>query len=101
MKIILLSLISTLFLFANELNEARFFGGLSQNEVNLVKSKKYVTPEIKTEKIFEATKPEDIEKEVMKKNIQESKKGNYAKAFAEDKEGHLFGGISQNPLNLN
>ena len=100
MKIILLSLLSTLFLFANDAKDTRFFGGLSENEVNLVKSKKYATPDIKTEKIFEAKKAEDIEIEVIKKQVKESKAGKYAKTFAEDTDGHLFGGLSENPINL-
>ena len=100
MKIILLSLLSTLFLFANDVKNTRFFGGLSENEVNLVKSEKYATPKIKTEKIFEAKKPEDIETEVIKKKVKESKKGKFAKAFAKETDGHLFGGLSQNPVNL-
>ena len=100
MKIILLSLLSALFLFANEAKDTRYFGGLSENEVNLVKSKKYATPVLQTEKIFEAKKPEDIEEEVIKHKVQDNKKGKLAKAFAEDTDGHLFGGLSQNPVNL-
>lgn len=92
---------SAMLLVANDDLNIRYFGGLSQNEVKLVESKKYAAPEVVTEEIFVAKTPEAIDKELVKRNITQSKKGNYAKEFAKDTDGHMFGGLSEGSLNLN
>ncbi|MCK4875818.1 MAG: hypothetical protein KAS26_08225, partial [Sulfurimonas sp.] len=79
---------------------SRYFGGLSENKLNLPISSTYSAPIIVTQEVFEAKDVEAIEEQIQKQKTTDEVEGKVAKAFLEDKEGHLFGGLSQNPIDL-
>ena len=79
-----------------EEKEQRYYGGYSENKLSIVKSKHYTAPIVVTEEVFNAKKPEDIDKIVEKQREIEIKKGLSAKEFLEENSGHLYGGIMEN-----
>ena len=100
-NIILFSILS-ICLYAETTKEdtTRFFGGYSQNEVKLIKSNTYTAPLVVTEGVFNAKSSEDIDKVVQKQQKADIASGITAKEFLEDKTGHLYGGLSENKINL-
>ena len=89
-------------LYASSTNEQtpRYFGGLSQNEVVLPKSSTYSAPLVVTEEVFIAKNADDIDKVVQKQKLNDIASGKSAKEFLEDRTGHLYGGLSENNINL-
>lgn len=78
----------------------RYFGGVSENTLILPKSSTYTAPVTITKEVFEAKSVKEIEVEINKKKIIDKIEGKLAKAFLEDTTGHLYGGISQVPIDL-
>lgn len=89
-------------IYANSAKDdsTRFFGGYSQNEVKLIKSNTYTAPLVVTEGVFNAKSSDDIDKVVQRQQEADIASGKTAKEFLEDRTGHLFGGLSQNRINL-
>lgn len=88
------------YIIPQECKLVRYFGGLSQNELKTPKSDKYTAPITMTQELFEAKNSHDIEEEVQKQKSIDEVEGKVAKEFLEDSNGHLFGGLSQTPLDL-
>jgi hypothetical protein len=88
------------YIIPQECKLVRYFGGLSQNEIKTPKSDKHTAPVTMTQEVFEAKNSHDIEVEVQKQKSIDEVEGKVAKEFLEDTTGHLFGGISQTPLDL-
>ncbi|MCW8896164.1 hypothetical protein [Sulfurimonas sp.] len=78
----------------------RFFGGYSQNEVKLIKSDTYTAPLVVTEEVFNAKSSDDIDRVVQEQQKADIASGKTAKEFLQDSSGHLFGGLSENKINL-
>lgn len=79
---------------------ARHFGGLSQNRVNIVGQELQNGYLSVTQEVFEAKDVQTIKKEIQKQKISDTVEAKVAKAFLDDKEGHLFGGLSQGNVDL-
>lgn len=88
------------YIIPSECELERYFGGLSQNKLNILKSTKFTGPITVTQKVFEAKSVQDIEEQIQKQKITDEVEGKVAKAFLEEKDGHLFGGLSQIPIDL-
>lgn len=88
------------YIIPSECEVERYFGGLSQKKLNILKSTKFTGPITVTQKVFEAKSVQDIEEQIQKQKITNEVEGKVAKAFLEEKDGHLFGGLSQNPIDL-
>ena len=100
-KIILFSILAiSLYADATKEDNIRYFGGYSQNEVKLIKSNTYTAPLIVTEAVFNAKSSEDIDKVVQIQQEADIASGKTAKEFLQDRSGHLFGGLSENKINL-
>jgi hypothetical protein len=78
----------------------RHFGGLSQNRVNIVGQELQNGYLSVTQEVFEAKDVQTIKKEIQKQKISDTVEAKVAKAFLDDKEGHLFGGLSQGNVDL-
>ena len=100
-KIILLTTcMLNLYAISTSEKAPRYFGGLSQNEVLLPKSSTYSAPLIVTEEVFVAKNTDDIDKVVQKQKVSDIASGKYVKEFLEDRSGHLYGGLSENKIDL-
>ena len=102
MKKLVLLITCIVSLYATSSNEQtpRYFGGLSQNKVSLPKSSIYTAPLIVTEEVFSAQSADDIDKVVQQQQQNDIASGKSAKEFLEDRSGHLYGGLSENNINL-
>lgn len=102
MKKFLALSICVLSLYADihEDNNIRYYGGYSQNEVLLVKSKTYTAPIVVTEKIFNAKSSADIDKVIQTQQNKDISMGISAKEFLKERTGHLYGGYSESALKL-
>ena len=80
--------------------DTRYFGGVSNGELNIAKSVKYTAPLVVTEEVFIAKSSDDIDKVVEENKLFDIKNGNGAKEFIEDKTGHLYGGLSESELSF-
>lgn len=78
----------------------RHFGGLSQNRVDIVGEELQNGYLSVTQEVFEAKDVQTIKKEIQKQKISDTVEAKVAKAFLDDKDGHLFGGLSQGNVNL-
>ncbi|OHE00973.1 MAG: hypothetical protein A3K14_06290 [Sulfurimonas sp. RIFCSPLOWO2_12_FULL_36_74] len=78
----------------------RHFGGLSQNRVNIVGQELQSGYLSITQEVFEAKDFQTIKKEIEKQKISDGVEAKVAKAFLDDKDGHLFGGLSQGAIDL-
>ena len=78
----------------------RHFGGLSQNRVNIVGQELQNGYLSVTQEVFEAKDVQTIKKEIQKQKISDTVEAKVAKAFLDDNEGHLFGGLSQGNVDL-
>lgn len=78
----------------------RHFGGLSQNRVDIAGEELQNGYLAVTEEVFEAKDAEAIKKEIEKQKISDAIEAKVAKAFLDDKDGHLFGGLSQGSVDL-
>jgi len=78
----------------------RHFGGLSQNKVEIVGEELQNGYLDTTEEVFEAKDAEAIKKEIEKQKISDIIEAKVAKAFLDDADGHLFGGLSQGSIDL-
>lgn len=79
----------------------RGYGGLSNNKsLNLPSDGLLNGSMAINEKIFKATDTKEIKESIAKQKINDEVEGKVAKAFLDDKEGHLYGGISQGRVNL-
>ena len=88
------------FIVPQECKVLRYFGGLSQNRLNLPKSSVYTAPIVVTQEVFEAKDVNEIEDQIKKNKLIDKIEGKSPESFLEDTDGHLFGGLSQNPINL-
>lgn len=80
-------------------DSTRYYGGYSENEVNIIKSKIHTAPLVVTEEVFNAKTAEDIDRVVEKKQADDIAKGISAKEFLQERTGHLYGGYSENKIN--
>ena len=78
----------------------RHFGGLSQNRVEVVGKELQNGYLATTQEVFEAKDAAAIKKEILKQKISDNIEAKVAKAFLDDKDGHLFGGLSQGNVDL-
>lgn len=79
----------------------RGYGGLSNNKSLNLPSDGLLSGNIAiNENIFKATDTKDIKESIVKQKISDEVEGKIAKAFLDDKSGHLYGGISQGTVNL-
>ena len=88
--------------YANSLlkENVRYFGGYSENKVNIIKSKVYTAPLVITEEVFNAKKSEDIDKAIETQQELDIASGVTAREFLKERTGHLYGGFSENKLDL-
>lgn len=102
MKKLIILAIYIVNIYASSLIEEnkRYFGGYSQNKVILIKSTIHTAPLVVTEEVFNAKSPDDIDRAVEKQQLADIAKGITAKEFLEDRAGHLYGGFSENKINL-
>ena len=95
-------LIILLFLAASvyAVDGGRFYGGLSEVKADVPKSVVYGAPIVVTEAVFVATNTEEVEI-AMDVQVQDKvKSGKLAREFAQNNNGHLFGGLSENPIDM-
>lgn len=78
----------------------RHFGGLSQNRVEVVGKELQNGYLSTTQEVFEAKDVQTIKKEILKQKISDNIEAKVAKAFLDDADGHLFGGLSQGSVDL-
>jgi len=78
----------------------RYFGGLSQNTVELPNSELYYSSHAVNEKIFDAKDEKEIEEEIAKQKISDTIEAKEAKEFLEENSGHLYGGLSEGAIDL-
>jgi hypothetical protein len=102
MKVVLFVTLSLSVLFASGTSEDkhRYFGGLSEGELNLPKSVMLTPSTVVTEEVFAAESKEEVEVAIIKQKEEQVKSANVAKDFVLDKTGHLFGGLSEGKLNF-
>jgi len=78
----------------------RHFGGLSQNRVEMAGEELQNGYLATTQEVFEAKDAESIKEEIKKQKISDTIEAKVAKAFLDDADGHLFGGLSQGSVDL-
>ena len=78
----------------------RYFGGLSQNRVELPNSELYYSANVVNEKIFDAKDEKEIEEEIAKQKINDTIEAKEAKEFLEDSSGRLYGGLSNGAVDF-
>lgn len=91
---------SRAYLVPSECLLERYFGGLSQNKVELPNSELYNSSSVVNEKIFDAKDALEIAQEIKKQKISSTIEAKEAKEFLEESSGHLYGGLSQGAVNL-
>jgi hypothetical protein len=88
------------YLVPSECLLVRHFGGLSQNRVEIVGEELQNGYLATTQEVFEAKDVESIKEEIKKQKISDTIEAKVAKAFLDDADGHLFGGLSQGSVDL-
>lgn len=88
------------YLVPSECLLVRHFGGLSQNRVETVGEELQNGYLATTQEVFEAKDVETIKEEIKKQKISDTIEAKVAKAFLDDADGHLFGGLSQGSIDL-
>lgn len=88
------------YLVPSECLLVRHFGGLSQNRVEIVGEELQNGYLAITQEVFEAKDVESIKEEIKKQKISDAIEAKIAKAFLDDADGHLFGGLSQGRVDL-
>lgn len=88
------------YLVPSECLLVRHFGGLSQNRVDIVGQELQNGYLAITQEVFEAKDAAAIKKEIEKQKISDTIEAKVAKAFLDDTEGHLFGGLSQGSVDF-
>ena len=88
------------YLVPSECLLVRHFGGLSQNRVEIVGEELQNGYLATTQEVFEAKDVETIKEEIKKQKISDTIEAKIAKAFLDDADGHLFGGLSQGRVDL-
>jgi hypothetical protein len=88
------------YLVPSECLLVRHFGGLSQNRVKIAEQELQNGYLATTQEVFEAKDVETIKEEIKKQKISDTIEAKVAKAFLDDAEGHLFGGLSQGSVDL-
>jgi hypothetical protein len=88
------------YLIPSECLLERYFGGLSQNMVELPNSELYNTSYAVTQKIFNAKDETEIKDEIAKQKISDTIEAKEAREFLSDRDGRLFGGLSQGDIDL-
>ena len=78
----------------------RYFGGLSQNRVELPNSELYYSSHAVNEKIFDAKDEKEIEEEIAKQKINDTIEAKEAKEFLEENSGRLYGGLSNGAIDF-
>ncbi|MDT8339063.1 MAG: hypothetical protein RQ763_07680 [Sulfurimonas sp.] len=91
---------SRAYLVPSECLFERYFGGLSQNKVELPNSELYNSSYAVNEKIFDAKDAQEIAQEIKKQKISSTIEAKEAKEFLDESSGRLYGGLSQGVLNL-
>ncbi|MFA5233512.1 MAG: hypothetical protein WC390_03855 [Sulfurimonas sp.] len=88
------------YLVPSECLLVRHFGGLSQNRVEMAGEELQNGYLATTQEVFEAKDAESIKEEIKKQKISDTIEAKVAKAFLDDADGHLFGGLSQGSVDL-
>ena len=78
----------------------RHFGGLSENKVNLAISDANKLSLPITQEIFTAKDKLTIDVEIDKQKSMDLVTGKVTKEFLADKDGHLYGGVSEIPIDM-
>ena len=88
------------YLIPQECLLVRHFGGLSENIVTLAVPQTYSIGMPVTQEVFIAKDKQSIDIEIQKKRSMDMVTGKETKEFIEDIDGHLFGGLSEIPIDL-
>lgn len=88
------------YLVPSECLMVRHFGGLSQGNLAIVGKELHSGYLSMTQEVFEAKDIATIKKEIEKQKISDTIEAKGAKAFLDERDGHLFGGLSQGEVNL-
>lgn len=86
------------YLIPGECKAERYFGGVSEGVLNLVKRPIQAEIILNTQEVFEAKNEQAIVKKIEIEKTLAIAEGKVSKAFLEDKEGRGFGGASEIPL---
>lgn len=78
----------------------RHFGGVSQNSVEVVGKELQNGYLSMTEELFGAKDISIVKQEIAKQKISDAIEAKEAKAFLQESDGHLYGGISQGLIDL-
>jgi len=88
------------YLVPSECLLVRHFGGVSQNSVEVVGKELQNGYLSMTQELFEANDINVVKQEIEKQKISDVIEAKEAKAFLQESDGHLYGGISQGRVDL-
>ncbi len=88
------------YLVPSECLLVRHFGGVSQGNLSIAGKELHNGYLSMTQEVFEAKDVATIKKEIEKQKISDTIEAKGAKAFLDERDGHLFGGLSQGKINL-
>lgn len=88
------------YLLPSECLLVRHFGGVSQGNLSIAGKELHNGYLSMTQEVFEAKDVATIKKEIEKQKISDTIEAKGAKAFLDERDGHLFGGLSQGEINL-
>lgn len=88
------------YLVPSECLLVRHFGGVSQNSVEVVGKELQNGYLSMTQELFEANDINVVKQEIEKQKISDAIEAKEAKAFLQESDGHLYGGISQGRVDL-
>ena len=89
---------SGVYLIPSECQSERYFGGVSEGILNLIKGPMHTETVLTTQEVFEAKEEKQIIKKIELDKTFAIAEGKISKDFLEDKEGRGFGGASEIPL---
>ncbi|MDD2653053.1 MAG: hypothetical protein PHX44_08400 [Sulfurimonas sp.] len=91
---------SRAYLVPSECLLVRHFGGLSQGNLSIVGKELHNGYLSMTQEVFEAKDAAAVKEEIEKRKISDTIEAKGAKAFLDESDGHLFGGLSQGKVDL-
>lgn len=91
---------SRAYIVPSECLRVRHFGGLSQNSIEIVGKELQNGYISMTQELFEAKDVSVVKEEIEKQKISDAIEAKEAKAFLQESDGHLYGGISQGTVDL-
>lgn len=88
------------YLVPSECLLVRHFGGISQNSVEVVGKELQSGYLSMTQELFDAKDVNVVKQEIQKQKISDTLEAKEVKAFLQESDGHLYGGISQGLVDL-